>query len=712
MKTDPTPERIRLVRPRVERGDEIPAGASSSPLAHSRLQVHITDLLAEYELRHVFRNQTADPIEAVYSFPIPLDAAFLGLEATLNGDTRTARVIPARKATREYDDAISEGYSAVLLEQVEPGMLCVNLGNMKPGTEGEVVLRFVSALSVAEGAARFSLPLVHRPRYGRCRLDEVTVPLSDFAVEHPLDARIVVEGLLADCPVQCASEGARFQHRDGAMVLELGPSMMDRDLVLGFTLQEWLQPIGRRIADGSGSLGAVTVLLPTAEQTPSQPRDVCLLLDCSGSMNGDAIEQTRKAVRAVADCLQEHDRIQVLRFGSRIVPLFRRPLRASTRVQSALHSLSDTVRADLGGTEMGEALGRALDQLEALEGGPAEKVVVLVTDGAVTPHQVEGARARAIAEQVRVFTVAVGSSAGVDILEPLARDTGAVLERAVPAEPIDAAVLRQFRRARSGPIVPTVDWGVAVEREVRPSAAYPGDAVTFLAWWPDDVASTVTVSLPERETYSILFDERGERESWRRWAAMQACSRADAGEARRTLALQYGLLVPETKAVLVHDHEDAERVDHTPTVVRVPHMVSAGRVASAACASYSMGSTSDLDLALEIKPLGENGSRRRVNSGGVRANQRPSLTVEERTDLAELLAKALVRRDGALPGPDALLGKLPEPQRARAEAYVADRCSSWTRRELVRLLKTLIEGGVTLELRNDDDEAELAVILG
>ena len=94
-------------------------------LAYSRLRVVLQDLLAEYELRHVFRNEGDAPIEAVYSFPVPLDAAFLGMEATLAGETRVAQILPAARAARTYDDALAEGDSAVLLEQLEPGMLCV-----------------------------------------------------------------------------------------------------------------------------------------------------------------------------------------------------------------------------------------------------------------------------------------------------------------------------------------------------------------------------------------------------------------------------------------------------------------------------------------------------------------------------------------------------------------------------------------------------------
>ena len=60
---------------------------TNSPLTNTQLQVSITDLVAEYELRHQFTNDGTTAIEAVYSFPVPLDSAFLGMEATLAGET-------------------------------------------------------------------------------------------------------------------------------------------------------------------------------------------------------------------------------------------------------------------------------------------------------------------------------------------------------------------------------------------------------------------------------------------------------------------------------------------------------------------------------------------------------------------------------------------------------------------------------------------------
>lgn len=571
-----------------ERGRTRPG---ATPLANSHLRVTIEDLLASYELRHVFRNTGDRPIEAVYSFPIPLDAAFMGMEATLAEETRTAQVLTAASATRTYDDAVAEGNSAVLLERLEPGMLCVNLGNLKPGEEGEIVLRFTAALGVADREARFSLPLVHRPRYGRYRLEEWQVPRPDFAVEHPLEAEIIIRGLLAGRPVRCAAQGARFQSGDGETVLQLTGAMLDRDLVLNFDLGDEPVSGARVIENGEHAIGVLSFVpapRPGREPSSASALDLCMVLDCSGSMNGDAIAQTRNALAAVAGELGEGDRIQVLRFGTAVKPMFRRPLKASARVKDALDQLLPTIKADLGGTRMDSALRKAISQLEPLPEGAEQKVVILVTDGAVQPHEIGTARDQAAKLGIRIFVVAVGSSAGADALAPLAEATGGALERAVPGEPVEGGVMRQFRRARwLRPLAVEIDWkGPA--RQLPVGNAYPGDAVTVIAFLEGDGERDVAVRIPGiGDELAFVLDEVRPSAAWRAWAGQRAYASASPEE-RQALALEFGLITDETSAVLVKVRDAADQADGLPEMVSVPHMLPEGMLVMARDVTYSV----------------------------------------------------------------------------------------------------------------------------
>lgn len=551
----------------------------ATPLAHTDVEVTLTDLVAEYVLRHHFRNAGTAPIEAVFSIPVPLDAAFLGMQATMAGETLVAQIQPQQLASRTYGDAIAQGHSGVLLRNPEPGVLCISLGNLLPNEEGVVELRFAAAVRVADRSARFSLPLVHRPRYGTWNLEELEAPTHDFGIEHPLAAKVRISGLLASAPVTSSIHAARTSVQDGVLVLELSEAQMDRDLVLAFDLPAELRPSARLIADGARSLGLVTFVLPHASDA-TLPMDLCLVLDCSGSMNGDAIQQSRAATLAVASELRPEDRVQVLRFGSSMQPFFRRPMLATARVCQTLRELIPTISANLRGTEMGSALGQAIAQLGPIEAGRT-RVVILVTDGAVQPHDVEDATSTATTAGVRLFVVAVGSSAGTEVLGPLADVTGGTLERAVPSEPIDAGVMRQFRRARqAGPVPLRALWPDGSAEPLPAGNAYAGDAVELAASLSGQTRGAVTVSTDVGGfSLRVGLGEREEQKAIRALCGMKRHASAPASS-RESLALEYGLLTAETSAVLVNKRAEGVLGSSLPVIVQVPQMLPEGMIAA------------------------------------------------------------------------------------------------------------------------------------
>ena len=681
--------------------------APATPLAHTTLTALISDLLCEYELRHIFRNDGGTAIELVYSFPMPLDAVFIGMDATLAGETLSAQVLPARQANHNYDQAIGEGHSAVLLEQLQPGLLCVNLGNLKPGETGEIVLRFAAALNVADATARFCLPLVHRPRYGRSLLDEITQPRNDFAIEHPLEVVIRVRGLLAACPVLCGLQGVQFAQEAGELVLRIGKAMLDRDLVLNFELGSNPQSRARWISDGEASLGMITFTVPLGESGTIAPRDICLLLDCSGSMQGDAIVQSRAALCAVTEALKEHDRIQVIRFGSSTSALFRRPLLASARIKEALRELQATVDANLGGTEMDAALQEALRALAQLDGNTDHKVIISVTDGAVNVHELKRSQTQALSQGVRIFVVAVGSSAGVDALAPLAEATHASLERAVPAEPIDACVMRQFRRARAQPVNLKPTWNGADPQPIPASVVYAGDAVTLIARFSDQAAISASVHWNAQDQRVFQFVELQDLPAWRAWAGQRIYqNEAPNSPARESLALRYGLITDETKAVLVKQRAETDRIEGLPIVTPVSHMVPAGLL-QAVCPAPA-GMAMPAFRRMSVSAGGD--SMDWMCASSLMESDAPIFCSDARIALAKALRDLVLHSQKTTLTLDDLLQQIESQWHEAVRNYCRNHgLERFDRHTACAQLFVLLDDGVALEM-SDDEEAQLAVL--
>ena len=378
-------------------------------------------------------------------------------------------------------------------------------------------------------------------------------------------------------------------------------------------------------------------------------------------------------------------------------------------------ALADTVNADLGGTDMDEALNAAMDALTGMPSAEGQsRAIILVTDGAIQPAEIRDAQARATKAGIRIFVVAVGSSAGVDVLAPMASATGAVLERAVPAEPIDESVMRQLRRARQvKPLKIEIDWGCSEALPLPIDVAYPGDAVTAMARLPDgrDFNCQVKVNT-QRVQQEFVLSETANAPALRALYGHAAWQHAPRNS-KEMIALRYGLLTDETSAVLVKVRAEEDRVEGLPQVAPVAHMVpkgmvQSGRVAYAASAmlpcSMSARSVDEFcDSYLDTPAF----SRRPPDD-----QSRMEKTVPPTRQLLETLAMALVRlllnRDSLAISRDALMAGFDPALRPQLMQYLSGRGYTEIDRSsalslLDKLLTMLPE--VALE---DEEEAQLA----
>ena len=110
------------------------AGVRGERIALSDVSVSATlrDLLGEVTVCQTYRNDEDVNIEAVYTFPLPLDAVLLDLRVQIGGRTLNGVVVEKKAAEEKYEDAVAAGDAAVMLEAIEPGLYTMNVGNLLP----------------------------------------------------------------------------------------------------------------------------------------------------------------------------------------------------------------------------------------------------------------------------------------------------------------------------------------------------------------------------------------------------------------------------------------------------------------------------------------------------------------------------------------------------------------------------------------------------
>src|SRR5882757_3075509 len=137
----------------------------SVPLVHTDVVLDVRGLAAAATVTQQYVNSGTEPIEAVYVFPLPHDAAVYDLEIRVGNRVIRSAIREREEAKRLYESAKSEGKRAALVEEERPNIFTTSVANIMPGDEIDVRLRYVQPLSWEAGKMRLVFPMVVGPRY-------------------------------------------------------------------------------------------------------------------------------------------------------------------------------------------------------------------------------------------------------------------------------------------------------------------------------------------------------------------------------------------------------------------------------------------------------------------------------------------------------------------------------------------------------------------
>jgi len=406
-------------------------GGERATLQSVAVEVVFNNLLCETFMTQVYKNLEQTSIEAVYTFPLASQAVLLGLEVVIGNRTLHGEVVEKSSAEEQYEEAISEGNTAIMLEQVQPGLYTMNVGNIMSGEEMRVTIRYAELYSWHGDSLRFHLPTTIAPRYGdpeSAGLQPHQTPEIAFLAENKFQLKITLAGILATAGIDCPSHRIAVADVKGVKVLALatGEACMDRDFILNIKLPQAEQDaalVDRDYDGGFVALASFVPRLPVPDTLP--PRSVKIVVDCSGSMAGDSINQARQALNDILNQLRPEDFFNIITFGTSHKACFDGQVPADKANITKVRRLLRSLEADMGGTEMDQAL-RAVVQLP----GPAIlQDVLLITDGEIweCDELVETMKKL----NHRVFTIGVGSSVSEGFVRRLASETGGACELVV-----------------------------------------------------------------------------------------------------------------------------------------------------------------------------------------------------------------------------------------------------------------------------------------
>lgn len=358
------------------------------PLEELAIDVTVRGGLALVETTRTYRNNEDNPIEALLTFPVPVQAVLFGLTAKV-GDRHLTGIAQKREEARDtYEEAVEEGKTAVLHEEVLRGIHSLSVANLAAGARIAVTIRWAEVLRCSGDHARLRIPMTVGEVYGSSELsdaDDLTIGGKTLCVKLRVwhDAGSIN---LGDTPLESAA--------DGPVSLKV-PS----DRPIDLQVNDW--PPG--VLHGQGCSGNAVSLRIEPTGDGNENLDVAVLVDHSWSMSAPC--STRQGtLKSVHDCVRQAllglpeqlrpaDRIALWQFDNEC-----EPVGSGLPVPpTELAALLDELESPRGGTE----IGRAIDRVTRADAAPD---LLLITDGLSYELDVQ----RLATKGRRVFVVLVG----------------------------------------------------------------------------------------------------------------------------------------------------------------------------------------------------------------------------------------------------------------------------------------------------------------
>jgi Ca-activated chloride channel family protein len=419
-------------------------------------------------VKHTFRSGETKPLEVIYSFGLPRDAALRRFRITGKGFSVSSELEPIEKVRETYEEAVAEGHLAAMAAQYGDGLVNLTVGNIRPGEEVTASLEIIAGVETRDDGIRFRFPFTLAPAYhSRARAAEVAPGVGEIELPSGEFGDLVLPQFVSD-PSALHEVGFDLSVSMGHPIVETGsPShavriiaqglgrsrvslattkdVPNRDLVLDIRTGESLAGVlAGTGSDGKGHFGAVVpssaFRAEAKDGEKEEPRRVVFLLDRSGSMGGAVLEQARKAVGACLGALGGGDSFGLVAFDDNVEVFGSGLADASMDNREKAHKFLAGIGAR-GGTELAAGIGAAVQMLEKASPGGGGDILV-VTDGQVMGT--ESILGLARSSGIRLHCLGIGSASQDRFLALLARETGGVSRFLTPRERVDLGAIELF----------------------------------------------------------------------------------------------------------------------------------------------------------------------------------------------------------------------------------------------------------------------------
>ncbi|OGM08098.1 MAG: hypothetical protein A2008_09190 [Candidatus Wallbacteria bacterium GWC2_49_35] len=532
-----------------------------------KVSVDINEQVTKTSVDQVFINEENQDLEGTYIFPVPEGATVSDFAMFIDGKRQAAELMDKDKARNIYEDIVRRKQDPALLEYIGSNLFKARVYPVPARGEKQIQLEYQQVLPQDSKIVKYVYPL-NTEKFSSKPIQTVSVAVSIksksgiknvYSPSHKIDVQ-------------------KKTDNEVKVSFEESNSKPDKDFTLYYTVSDEDLGISMISHKPAKEDGYFMLLASPKVETEKKviPKDICFVVDTSGSMSGDKHKQVQSALKFCVNNLESDDTFNIISFSTE-PKLYEKNLVVAKKdnVEEALKYI-DGMRA-IGGTNINEALYKAL-KMEFRKDVPA--FIVFLTDGMPTvdvtdPTEILKNVKKENGVKAKIFCFGVGTDLNTTLLDKLAVENNGVIEYVTENEDIELKISNFYTKIASPVLTDVaVDFG-----SIKTDNAYPkeipdffkGSQLVLIGRYREGGASAVTIKgkvLGAEKKYAndVKFSEKTDDNNFlpRIWAQRRIGYLLEEirlhGENKELkeeiveLAKKHGIMTPYTSFLVLEDN--------------------------------------------------------------------------------------------------------------------------------------------------------------
>jgi len=370
------------------------------------------------KIDQAFYNPTGYQLEGYYIFPVPKGAVINNFIMEINGKEIKAELLNSDKARNIYEDIVRQMRDPALLEYSEQDIFKLRIFPIEPKSEKKISISYTQILESDNNLFEYVYPLNTEKFSAK--------PLKNVSVKIDLKSNEQIKNIY--CPTHDVDI---LNKNDNHSIISYEDENIkpDNDFKLYFSKNSstvGLSSFSYKSANKDGYFLLSASPSIEVDKSNIEDKDITFILDVSGSMSGEKLEQAKKALLYCINNLNQDDNFNIIRFSTEAYSLFKKIQIADKENKVQAKKFIDELQA-IGGTNIEEAFELAFKEYH---NSNRPHFVVFITDGKPTIGEMNDDKLvkkilNSNNNNTRIFTFGVGDEINTHLLDKLTDATKA-----------------------------------------------------------------------------------------------------------------------------------------------------------------------------------------------------------------------------------------------------------------------------------------------